>query len=267
LVNVCDSSFAIFLRLGRKLSDRLPKKLKDDAIVEVAFEIRFDAEAIVPEVALGRLADTPDWHGFSQRRLPTADLPPAVRRADPNLRHLATIELVAPNGDRRVGIGPQNLSFTRAAPYPGWDGKFGVEVEGIVDILFKTIPKPAVTRLGLRYVNALRSTLHGIAGIESLNLRVSLGPEVLTQKLNLNYTVPVLTDSSCTVRIASADLAGGNIPEGTTVIADLDVYTNDGYSTGDSAKVKAWCADAHDAEKLLFFRLLNQATIDRLRLD
>jgi uncharacterized protein (TIGR04255 family) len=92
-----------------------------------------------------------------------------------------------------------------------------------------------------------------------------LGEEMLTRKLNLNYTVPVSADSSCTVRIASVDLAQGNIPPNTTVIVDVDVYTNDGYRETDAPKVKVWCANAHQGEKVNFFRLLNKETIDRLR--
>jgi uncharacterized protein (TIGR04255 family) len=250
------------------LNENLPKKLKHDAIVEATFEVRFDSEiSSVAEVLLGRLADNPTWNGFTQRRLPAADIPAGLRRVDPNLRYQAAIELVSPTSDRRVGIGPQNLSFSRVAPYPGWDEKFGAEVEEVADILFRIVPKISVTRLGLRYVNALRSDLHGITGIESLDLKISLGAEALTQKLNVNYSVQVSADTLCTVRIASVDLAQGGIPENTTVIADLDVYTDDGYQTSDSTKVKAWCAAAHRAEKLNFFRLLTSETIKHLRSD
>jgi uncharacterized protein (TIGR04255 family) len=251
------------------LSNNLPKKLKHDAIVEATFEVRFDSEELsaVTEVLLGRLADTPAWQGFTQRRLPTADIPAAFRRADANLRYQAAIELLAPSGTQRVAIGPNSLSFSRMAPYPGWEAEFKKEVEGVIDILFRVVPKIVVTRLGLRYINALRSNLHGISGIESLNLKVSLGGDVLTRKLNVNYTVPTSSDSSCAVRIASVDLAQGQIPEHTTVIADVDVYTNDGYSSSDATQAKAWCETAHQAEKMNFFKLLTHETVEKLRAD
>lgn len=249
------------------MGNELPNKLKHDAIVEATFEMRFDPDpSTIPEVLIGRLADTGLWKGFQQRRLPGADIPSSFRRADPNLRYQPSIELLHPSGVQRVGIGPNSIGFTRAAPYPGWNEKFGEEVTSTVDTLFDMLPSVPVTRLGLRYINALTSSLHGIRGIASLNLRIKLGDEVLTQKLNLNYTVPVLTESSCTVRVASADLAQGSIPPNATVIADLDVYTNEGYQESDRAKVKAWCTDAHQIEKVNFFRLLDQTTIDRLRL-
>jgi uncharacterized protein (TIGR04255 family) len=251
-----------------RLSDGLPNKLKHDAIIEATFEIRFDAEpSLVAEVLFGRLADTPDWRAFIQRRLPTADIPAALRRADPNLRFLPAIELIHPEGTQIVRMGPQSLTYTRRAPYPGWDVSFGTEIERVVDVLFKVVPHISVSRLGLRYINALRSDLHGINGVDKLNLNITVDAETLTRNLNLNYTVPVLDDSSCTVRIATKDFAQGSIPETTTVIADLDVFTNEPYQTAEIGKVKDWKEAAHVAEKENFFRLLRAETIKSLRED
>ena len=75
------------LGLDLPLSDGLPNKLKHDAILEANFEIRFDADpSSVAEIFLGRVADAGEWRGFTQRRLPMADIPAPVRRADPSLR-------------------------------------------------------------------------------------------------------------------------------------------------------------------------------------
>src|SRR5262249_25653635 len=150
----------------------------------------------------------------------------------------------------------QSVAYNRRAPYPGWDEGFSTEIVEVVDVVFKIISKISVCRLGLRYINALRSDLHGIKGVDDLNLRIVAGTEALTSKLNLNYTVPVSEDSSCTVRIATRDLAQGMIPENTTVIADVDVYTNEPYDTSEVSVVHAWVQSAHEAEKSNFFRLL-----------
>jgi hypothetical protein len=50
-------------------ANQLPQKLKNDAIVEAIFEIRFDTSTIL-EVLIGRLADLVPWNGFKQQRLP-----------------------------------------------------------------------------------------------------------------------------------------------------------------------------------------------------
>jgi uncharacterized protein (TIGR04255 family) len=246
--------------------DGLPKKLRHDAIVEVTFEVRFDRDqASVAEVIFGRLADAAEWHGFVQRRLPTADIPDALRRTDPNLRYQPAIELINPQGIKLVRIGPQVLGYTLRPPYPGWDKSFGAEVERVIDTLFKVVPKVSVTRLGLRYINAFRSDLHGITGIEKLNLRIIVDSVPLTEALNLNYTVPVSEDTNCVVRIATKDFAQGSIPENTTALADLDVFTKEPYKSEDIQQIKDWKEFAHIAEKRQFFRLLTDDTIRNLR--
>jgi uncharacterized protein (TIGR04255 family) len=254
--------------LGLRLSDGLPEKLKHDAILEAHFDVRFQAESsLLPEILFGRLADTPEWHGFMQRRLPTADIPAPLRRADPNLRFMPAIELIHPGGIQIVRIGPQSLVYTRRPPYPGWNNSLGEEIKRVIDVLFKIIPKISVSRLGLRYINALRTDLHGISGVEDLNLNVVVNTVPLTRNLNLNYTVPVSDDSSCTIRIATKDFAKGNVPENTTVIVDLDVYTNEPYQTSEIGKVTEWKEAAHIGMKQNFFRLLKAETIKNLRED
>jgi uncharacterized protein (TIGR04255 family) len=248
------------------LSDDLPNKLKHDAIVEAVFDIRFEPESsLVPEIFFGRLADTSEWKGFTQRRLPSADIPAVMRRADPNLRYQPALELVDLENKKVVQMGPYSLVLVRRAPYPGWTESFGAEVGRTIDRLFEVAPGIPVVRLGLRYVNALRSDIHGIAGIESLNLTVLVDEASLTRRLNLNYHVSVSDDSTCTVRVATTDFASGGIPENTTAIIDVDVYTTDNYRTSDATAVKDWTERAHIAEKKNFFRLLKRETINALR--
>ena len=196
------------------LTESLPKKLKYDSISEAMFEARFDADpSSVPEILLGRLADNAEWRGFTTRRLPTADIPAAIRRADPNLRYQPAIDLINPDGTKIVRLGPQSLAYGRRAPYPGWDRAFGAEIGQAIDILFAVVPRVSATRLGLRYINTLRSDFHEISGIETLNLNIVIDAVAVTHNLNLNYTIPVSDNSSCTVRIATVEYALGQFPK------------------------------------------------------
>lgn len=249
--------------------DNLPTKLSPDFIAEVTFEARFEyGQSAVPEVVVGRLADTPAWRGFVQRRLGAADIPGPLRKADPNLRYQPYLELLDPsNNNKFARVGPEAVSFHCRAPYPGWQGGFGAEVRQVASVIFKIVPGVWITRLGLRYINALTSTAHHIQGMQDLTLKVDLAGTLLHEKLNVNYTVAVGRESSCTVRLATVDLAQGVIPEGSTVIADLDVYTNNGYRTQSVSEVDDWIEFAHNEEKKNFFRLLPPEKIDRLRED
>lgn len=68
-------------------------------------------------------------------------------------------------------------------------------------------------------------------------------------------------------RISSVDLAQGNISEHATVIVDIDVYTFQGYSAKDANSVKNWVVQAHDNEKVIFFKVLGKAATERLKED
>ena len=103
----------------------VPKKLKNDAIVEALLEVRFDM-ATMPEILFGQLADYERWKGFKQGRLPVYDIPAPLREADPNLRFQPVFELSSEQ--RFVRVGPQVISYHRTMPYVGWD-RFRPELE------------------------------------------------------------------------------------------------------------------------------------------
>lgn len=143
----------------------LPAKLKVDAIMESVLEVRFVTDAAaVPEILFGRFADLPEWKGFRIARLPLADMPEPVRRLDPGLRFLPTFELTSPDGTVAARVGPQVIIYARRLRYPGWT-VFGAELRMVVDRLFGFASQLTIRRLGLRYINAMRSDAHGIEGI------------------------------------------------------------------------------------------------------
>jgi uncharacterized protein (TIGR04255 family) len=249
------------------VTDELPKKLKTDAISEAAFEIRFEPDpSLVPEILFGRFADAGEWRSFRQARLPTADIPAPIRRADPTLRYLPSLDLVSPDGGISVRIGPEVIAYSRRGNYPGWD-QFGAELERVISHLYRVIPTAQVSRLGLRYINALRSDAHGIKSINDIAISIAVADSKLFNSLNLNFKSRAGTAFETMTRIASADLAQGNIPEHATVFVDIDVYTFQGYSANDANSVRNWVMQAHDEEKESFFRVLGKAATKRLKED
>jgi uncharacterized protein (TIGR04255 family) len=244
-----------------------PDRLKHDAIVNAVFELRFDLPAnSVAEVVYGRLADAASWKAFQSRRLPEADIPAVIRRVDPNFRFQPAFSLVDKDNKVEVRIGPNAFIYSRLAPYPGW-ATFGPEIAGAIDALFIAAPGLTANRLGFRYVNALRSDLHGVNGIDELKINMQVGGEPLTKSFLLNYGVPGFDKTSVVVRIATADLAQGSPPPNSTIIADIDVFTDDGFQSRDKDEIKAWVETAHACEKRKFFALLKEEIIARLRDD
>ena len=153
--------------------DNLPAKLKHDAIVEAVVEVRFELDSsFVPEIFIGRFADNAPWRSFRPARLVTADIPARLRQTDPTLRYMPSIEMTSQDGGIVLRIGPSSVAYIRRAPYPGWTNSFGNELRNVVERLYQVAPAVPVTRLGIRYVNALRSDLHVIKGIGDLAISV-----------------------------------------------------------------------------------------------
>lgn len=249
------------------MTDTLPKKLKNDAILEAVLEVRFEPDAsLLPEIVFGRFADAEAWRSFRQARLPTADIPAPIRRADATLRYQPSIEFISPDGGVSIRIGPQVLAYSRRGKYPGW-GQFGAELEGAVEHLYRVVPKLHVSRLGLRYINALRSDVHEIRSFSDMDIAIAVAGQSLSSNLNLNFKAEVGTNFESMSRIATIDLAEGSIPDSATVIVDVDVYTARSFAARDVTAVKEWVLDAHQKEKDTFFKILGKTATERLRED
>jgi len=225
--------------------------------------MRFDTGTIA-EILFGRLADDDRWKGLEQQRLPVSDFPLQLRELDPNLRFAPVFELRDEKNHRAIRIGPHVLSFHQLAPYVGWQ-EFKPELTRAIEALFASADRLTLKRLGLRYLNAWRSDVHGIRSIRDLDVSISVDHEVLAGKMNLNFTTDVSTNDSCTVRIATTDFTQGSIPATTSVMVDVDVFTKEPIKIKTEAETKTWLEVAHTAEKSQFFRLLPVETIETLK--
>ncbi|WP_338466395.1 TIGR04255 family protein [Novosphingobium sp. ZN18A2] len=247
-------------------NDALPQKLTNDAILEAVLDIRFEYDSKrVSEVFFGQIALMPEWKGFTQARSAVADIPESIRRTQSDLRYQSAFQLTGPDGRIAVQVGPQVFVYSRRGAYPGWDEAFWPELEMAIDHLFNVVPNLSITRLGLRYINALRSDLHEIKSVIDLNLGITVAGEPIENNLNVNYVTRVGSPFETVTRIASVDRAQGQVPENTTVIVDIDVYTPSGFETRIADSVKDWVDEAHKKEKESFFSILGKDVTNRLR--
>lgn len=246
-----------------KRGTELPKKLKNDAIVEALLELRFESKG-TPEVFFGRFIDHQNWRDWTERKLPAYNLPAQIRSFDPNFQFAPVIELVDEQNKTILRIGPSVVSYHRQAPYVGWE-KFKPELDKFAATLFETAKDAVVRRIGLRYLNALQPNVHGIRGLTNLDLAITVSGDSVSDEANLNFAMQLERDSTCIVRIATPQFLQGPKPEGTSVFVDVDVFTKEGFQTRDKNAVNAWVEFAHTQEKAHFFGLFKQETIDRLR--
>lgn len=241
----------------------LPQKLKDDSITEALVEIRFVADEL-DELILGRLSDFERWATYAKSRLPMADIPLPIRKAESGLRYQPLLELSAPDKTRRVRVGAAALSYHVLGQYIGWTA-FSAELDTAVNHFFAVMKGVRVERLGLRYVNALTKPRHNIGAVEDLKLRVSIDDYVVGAPLNVNFTETASSEQLVTTRVATPEFVRGHKGKDVTLYVDVDVFTPDGFSCTDSNALMSWLATAHDVEKTSFFRLFPDAIINEWR--
>ena len=187
-----------------------------------------------------------------------------MRQADDNLRYQPLFELSDSVNKRSMRLGSQVLSYHQLAPYDGWS-QFEPRLHEVVDQLFAKSDNITIRRLGLRYLNALRSDVHKIRGIADIDLVLVVSEESLSKNVNLNYTQDLSSDTQCSVRIATTDFVQGALPANSSVYVDVDVFTKEGFRSNDAAAVKRWLSFAHGKEKESFFSLLKESTIKELQ--
>jgi uncharacterized protein (TIGR04255 family) len=239
----------------------IPSKLKVDAIVEAAFEIRFDTPTL-PEVLFGRFVDTPGWQQFRQVRLPAYEIPDPIRQVDRNLRYAPVFELQDGVGHRSIRIGPHVISYHQRAPYVGWNA-LRSELGHAIDGLFVKAQDVTIRRLGIRYVNALLRTAHQINSLTDLDIRVLVGGEPVAQSVNLNFSTIVSPEIRSVVRVGTPDSPRrvATNPDA-AVVVDIEVYNGEQFKAKlVAADVQRWMEAAHTHEKEMFFNLFTPETI------
>lgn len=240
--------------------------LENDAIREAVFEIRFRCGPdFIPEIFYGRMSDVEAWKGFRAVRLPISDIPDAVRRSDPGLQFKPIIELVSPDGKTAMRMGPDVIILSRRGDYQGWDGGYGADIKNMSEHLFSVLGELSVVRLGLRYINAIRSDLHGIKGPKDLAVGINVAEHEVQSEFSLNFVTQRGSHFEAMNRLSTVEFAGGAIPDNTTFVIDIDVRTGDGYSASSVAEILDWASEARKEKNKRFFSVLGKDNIERLR--
>lgn len=245
-----------------KRGSLIPKKLKHDAIIEALFEVRFTTLTQSEFLIVG-LAGCDEWKGYTQTRLPAYGIPENLRLIDPNLRYQPTFELLEPSGQRSVRIGPNVMSYHVRKPYIGWS-KFNAELNSMLVNLFNNAKNLVINRLGMRYLNGFSSKLHGINSIGDLDLSITIADDNVTSNVNLNFNNAVFAQTNAAIRIATPEFFAPQSQIEATVVADIDIFTRDGYETINRNVIFQWLEQARKAKNEEFFCLLTEETIKNL---
>ncbi|MCI0467921.1 MAG: TIGR04255 family protein [Beijerinckiaceae bacterium] len=248
--------------MSDKQRKALPERIDPDAILESLVEFRFEHSEL-PELVLGRLLDVPAWEGYEKTRLPSADIPQPIREADANLRYQPLIELRKSDGNRVAKIGGHVMSYHVVGQYPGWE-TFRTEIEKTLEEVITKLKSPRFSRIGLRYINALRPEKHFVGGLADTNIVIRVGERTLTESVNVNYNRTPRANHIVTVKVATPDLVTGNIQAGYSLLCDIDVGSKVGNFITDYDGAMAWIQEAHILEKTEFFAILPENLINKL---
>ena len=245
------------------MSSVLPTKLKQDAIVEALLELQFESDD-VGEIVIGRLSDAEALNTFTINRLPPSNIPESIRDNDPNLRFQPIVERRAPDGLSAARIGGHVFSYHAYTPYPGWS-TFEPKLISIVKTLFAKLSNVRVTRLGFRYINFLRSSLHAVNNLGEIDLKIELKSNPLTENINIGFLTIASGEHHIMTRIASPNFVESSSKPADMVGAiDVDVFTPHGFSVDNFDDTAEWIGKAHLFEKQAFFNLFTQEQISEL---
>ncbi len=241
----------------------LPKKLKVDSILEALIEFRFEHNGI-PEIVIGRLADSSHWKGYSQTRLPAASMPNEIRVQNPNLFFQPSIQLTSPDNRFLVRIGPNVASIHNVKPYAGWHTGFHTAARSLIEDVFSLTIDCKIVRIGLRYLNLLTPEAHNIHGVFDLELKLTYGREQFDGQLHLNRFRKCDPGMTVHSQIVSPEIVQGIPFNSNGAFVDIDVYTEAGFELKNLDEAHKWLISAHEVEKEEFFNLLSLQNIAEL---
>lgn len=241
---------------------RIPVALKNDTIVESIFEIRFDtavpdAGDLLPGMLYPQLkGDYP-----TLTRLPTAEIPKAIRQKQPNMAFTALHKLQGTN--RSVSVGEQVLTLSVVRPYPGWQ-RFCELITEVVEVAQGTKLIASISRVALRYSNIIQlgdsdydlSPLDVTLRLNSFEIK---GPGThIRSEISRNGCISIAQIVTC----ASANVQGKEALSG--VMLDVDTqkvgpFKNFWTEFTDTIEL------IHNTEKEIFFGLLTNDSVEKLK--
>jgi uncharacterized protein (TIGR04255 family) len=166
-------------------------------------------------------------------------------------------------GTELIRLGAYHLSLHILPPYCGWD-QLRAKAKEFLEQCWTEVGHSDLKRCGLRYVNALTASRHGVCSIEDLNLRVDVGGKPLVD-VTVAYGSEENPQAEALVRIASKKHVVGDLPADATFVVDIDIHNEQPTNLQTAADVMAWLEQAHELEKRLFFDLLPDRIVDPLK--
>jgi uncharacterized protein (TIGR04255 family) len=239
----------------KKLPQKLNKEPLLEALLEVRFTCAFPASTVLPGLLFSQLEG-----GKVIEQLATAQIPTAIRDADPNLQFAPVSRLIWKHfhiniGDRSISIGCQSPN------YPGWS-EFEKSIKEVINILIATNIIQSVQRYSIKYVNLIPSDSLE-EQVSLINFDMTIANHKVTKEafqLRLEMHEEKLINVISVMSSAEVLLPDRSIKKG--VIVDIDTIAIVNNEPLD--KVFENLENTREVNKIKFFDCLTQETIDLL---
>jgi uncharacterized protein (TIGR04255 family) len=249
---------------------QLPIRLEKEPLIEALFELRFSSESSVsglfPGFLYSKLSNVAPIE-----ELGAAQIPKAIRDADPNLRYAQTNSLNWE--DFVINIGDRSIAIRCPYPYPGW-ASFRTAISSILGHFVNMGISYTLERCSLKYVDIIPSE-DPKEQISFANFSLMIADHKLEQEV-FHVRVEIQSgDCVNVIQIASHALASIKNSktkemikkEGLVVDIDTIANVNNGnFSPEDITKnLLKKLDEMHQVNKEFFFKALKYETIQSLK--
>lgn len=237
---------------------KIPIKLDSCPIIESVFEIRFDSD-IDREVVFPLVYSAIEKDFQPPQPLQVLQIPENIRSIDPNLQFQPSYRLVS-IGDPNVSlqIGPRVIVFGFTRDYKGWEA-FLSYVTKYLGVLEGTKVIRSVQRIGFRVINFFDWDIFR----KGTDLKISLAGKELPLLDTSLRTVFEDGDYKSTVNVINN--ATLNRPLSVRVGSIIDIDTSTTHCDEFFSNFTRYMGKEHDVEKSLFFSLLSDELILKLK--
>lgn len=241
----------------------LPKKVKNEPLIDAVFEIRFMGNNSIADVLPGVLFSKLDGD-VSIERLGISEMPKPIRDQDPNLMFAATVRLhwkeyVINIGDRVLGVGCK-------IPYAGWDEGFKPAIQSVIGFVTEMNLIESMSRYAIRYVNLLQAEPESNQ-IENVKLSINLSDVSVTNETFALKLERTEDDISHLINItAGAVVTFQEADQLTGLVLDVDSQVN-----LNNVSFVTWVKDISEnlerlknSNKTIVFNSIQQNVIDKM---
>lgn len=238
------------------MTNTLPSRLIKAPLMEAIFEIRFQSEIPVSNILPGYLYS--ELKCTSIDKLPSANLPPFVLDADPNLKYTQTIRLKWE--DFNIQVGDRSMLLSCDYPYPGWLA-FKTRITTLLKVVEKLQVVKGIERFSIKAINLFPFDEYPSLG-DGLAFKLLLGNTDLFTKATSFRTEIHKNDLISIIQLAghvNVKIHTSNMTkEG--MLLDLDtIKTINSVSLHDFiANADEFLSELHDVNKSLFFECLTE---------